>query len=43
MDVVIEDDDAHHHPHAEQHGVRVGEAAPVLAADRQTDGRRGTR
>lgn len=32
MNVVVEDDDSHHHPHAEQHGVRVGEATAVLPA-----------
>lgn len=30
VNVVVEDDDSHHHPHAEEHGVCVGEAAAVL-------------
>lgn len=30
MHVVVEDDDADHHPHAEQHGVCVGEPAAIL-------------
>lgn len=30
VNVIIENDDAHHHPHAEQHGVCVGEPAAVL-------------
>lgn len=32
VNVVIEDDDSHHHPHAEQHGVCVGEPTAVLPA-----------
>lgn len=28
--MVVEDDDADHHPHAEEEGLGVGEAAPVL-------------
>lgn len=35
MDVVVEDDDSDHHPHAEQHGVCVGEPAAVLPVRRQ--------
>lgn len=30
VNVVIENDDSHHHPHAEQHGVCVGEPTAVL-------------
>lgn len=30
VNVVIKNDDAHHHPHAEQHGVCVGEPTAVL-------------
>lgn len=30
VDVVVEDDDSDHHPHAEQHGVCVGEPAAIL-------------
>lgn len=29
--MIIEDDDAHHHPHTEQHGVCVGEPTAVLS------------
>lgn len=32
MNVIIENDDSHHHPHAEQHGVCVGEPTAVLPA-----------
>lgn len=32
VDVVVEDDDSNHHPHAEEEGLGVGEAAPVLPA-----------
>lgn len=32
VNVVVEDDDPHHHPHAEEHGVCVGETAAVLPA-----------
>lgn len=32
VNVVVEDDDSHHHPHAEEHGVCVGETAAVLPA-----------
>lgn len=35
VDVVVEDDDADHHPHAEQEGLGVGEAAAVLPAPRE--------
>lgn len=38
MNVVVENDDAHHHPHAEQHSVCVGEPAAVLpTTERVTD------
>lgn len=30
VNVVIQDDDTYHHPHAEQHGVCVGEPTAVL-------------
>lgn len=30
--MIIEDNDAHHHTHAEQHSVCVGETAAVLPA-----------
>lgn len=30
MNVVVENDDSDHHPHAEQHGVCVGEPTAVL-------------
>ena len=32
VNVVVEDDDSDHHPHAEQHGVRVGEPTAILPA-----------
>lgn len=35
MNMVIKDDDAHHHTHAEQHGVCVSKTAPVLPLDRK--------
>lgn len=33
VNVVIENDDAHHHPHAEQHGVCVSEPTTVLSGN----------
>lgn len=33
VNMVVEDDDAHHHPHAEQHGVCVGEPTTVLPGE----------
>lgn len=39
VNVVVEDDDPHHHPHAEEHGVCVGETTAVLPAT-ETVGRR---
>lgn len=35
VDVVVEDDDSDHHPHAEQHGVCVGEPAAILPVRRR--------
>lgn len=32
VNVVIENDDSYHHPHAEQHGVCVGEPTAILPA-----------
>lgn len=32
VNVVIENDDPHHHPHAEQHGICVGEPTTVFPA-----------
>ena len=37
MDVVVEDDDAHHHPHTEEHGVCVGEATAILTGGRERE------
>lgn len=41
VDVVVEDDDADHHPHAEEEGLGVGEAAAVLPAPREGLGEPG--
>lgn len=40
VNVVIENDDAHHHPHAEQHGVRVSEPTAVLPATKSEEEKR---
>lgn len=32
VNMIVENDDPHHHPHAEQHGVCVGEPAAVFPA-----------
>ena len=37
VDVVVEDDDAHHHPHTEEHGVCVGEATAILTGGRERE------
>lgn len=35
MDVIIENDDPYHHPHAEEEGLRVGEPAAIFPVGKQ--------